>query len=148
MTVSFGNLWHIMERGGGAGDPQRVADEEGRSLDPHSALLDSGEESKAMEAIRSGLHIRKDEEGDFWEDFIQVCGNSDAMSELLNVPKETITGWAGKIQELKEKVQLADQEGNHSSKSEPLPTGDTPTANFGGSDGTVSLGNDTKPMPS
>lgn len=144
--VSFGHLWSIMEQEGGT-DPQ--SDEDGQSLDPHGALLDSGAESQAMEAIRSGMHLRKKEEcGDFWDDFITVCGNADALSELLNVPRETITGWPGKIRELKEKVDISDQEGDaKEKKAETLPTGETPTADFG-HDGTVSMGNDTKPFPS
>ncbi|MHA1949715.1 MAG: hypothetical protein ACW99G_06965 [Candidatus Thorarchaeota archaeon] len=96
-----------------------------REQDEGGPLLDSGEETKAMEAIRNGMNIRKPECGDFWEDFISVSGNADAMADLLEVPKEKITSWGSKIRDLLEKVKQADGEESDSenSRSEMVPTG-------------------------
>lgn len=95
--VSFGRLWELMDQ-----DIEGDGDESLDSFDSsHDPLDDSN--SQAMEAIRSGMNLRKEDCGDFWDDFITVCGNADALSKLLDVPKETITGWPGKIRELKEK---------------------------------------------
>lgn len=139
--ISFARLWTIME------EEEADIESQDDSTNPQKGLLNSGEESKAMEAIRSGMHLRKEECGDFWEDFITICGNSDALSELLNVPRETITGWPGKIRELKEKVDVLDKEGEANSKrADILPTGETPTADTG-YDGTISPNSDTRPTP-
>lgn len=59
--------------------------------------------------IRKGLNIRK--ESDFWDDFIQICNDSNALSKLLNVPKEKITSWAGRINSAIKNVKKKDAEG-------------------------------------
>jgi hypothetical protein len=96
-----------------------------REQDEGGPLLDSGEETKAMEAIRNGMNIRKPECGDFWDDFISVSGNADAMADLLEVPKEKVSSWASKIHDLIEKVKQKDGEESDPSntRSEMIPTG-------------------------
>jgi len=106
-------------------------------------LLDSGEETKSMDAIRSGLHIRKPECGDFWEDFISLTGNADAMAELLEVPREKVTSWASKIREMVDKVKSSDEQDDDSEKSEMIPTG-----NSGPVAGDNTPAPDRRPMPS
>jgi len=111
-------------------------------------LLDSGDEGQAMEAIRSGLHLRKKDCGDFWEDFIAVCGNADAMSALLEVPKEKVTGWHNKIREMLDKADEADNDSEKSGKKrEQIPTGEegvTPPEDTFGNNANADL----KPSPS
>lgn len=85
-------------------------------------LLGSGDESRSMEAIRSGLNFRKENCGDFWEDFMNICGNAEALSELLDVPKEKITGWPSKIRDILQKVKDADSQ--EDSGKEMLNTGE------------------------
>lgn len=66
------------------------------------------DDAQAMEAIRNGNNLRKGDCGDFWEDFISVCGNADAMASLLDIPKEKITGWPAKVRKMIEKVGVSD----------------------------------------
>lgn len=86
-------------------------------------LMDSGNETQAMAAIRNGLQRGET----FWDDFITVCGNAEALSELLDVPKEKVTGWASKIKETISKVKRADDHDDVSDKTEMLPTDNDPT---------------------
>lgn len=140
MTISFGRLWELME--------QDIGGQDDTANDP---APDNGDpDTGAMNAIRTGINIRaKKDCGDFWDDFIKVCGNADAMSELLDVPREKVTGWAGRIQELLDKVGKSDEESASSRKksAEMLSTGDPEIADFG-KDGTVSHGQEMNPMPS
>lgn len=121
--ITFGRLWHILEN-------QAETDSEGKS----------------MQAIRSGQNLRKDDCGDFWDDFISVCGNADAMADLLEVPREKVTGWASKIRTLIDKIDAADSnEADADEKAELMPTGDLALAN---QDGTISRGQEMNPVPS
>ena len=61
-------------------------------------------EDEAVDVVRNGLNIRDD----FWDDFIVLCGDSHAMSKLLDVPPEKISGWASKIQDLVTKINQSD----------------------------------------
>jgi hypothetical protein len=129
--ITFGRLWDIME--------DDSEDSEGRSL------MTSGDDSQSMEAIRNGLHIRKEGCPDFWEDFITVCGNADAMSELLEVSREKVTGWAAKIRELVERVEKGDEEQKSvSKKSKMIATGNGQPPDIFGNDAGV----DMRPSPS
>lgn len=71
-------------------------------------LLESEENSKALDLIRSGNSIRNADCGNFWEDFANLCGNAEAMSELLDVPKEKVTAWSGHINKLREEARNKD----------------------------------------
>ena len=129
--MDFASLLHITKM---EGDEQE------------SPLMGSNEDGIEMDAIRAGINIRKD--GDFWNDFINLCGNAEAVSELLDVPVETVTGWAGKIRELVEKAEKEDgEEGAKSKRSEILATGDQvqPKSDF--QNGTVSQ-DLNRPVPS
>jgi hypothetical protein len=135
--LTFGKMVGLIEQ-----HPDLEGGEEG-------PLLDSGEEGQAMEAIRSGLHLRKKDCGDFWEDFITICGNADAMSALLEVPKEKVTGWNNKVREMLNKVDEADDDAEDSDKGkrEQIPTGDkgaAPTEDTFGNDANADL----RPSPS
>ena len=71
-------------------------------------LLENNENSKSLNVIRSGNNIRSSECGDFWDDFANLCNNSEGMAELLDIPREKVTGWAGKISELRKEVESED----------------------------------------
>jgi hypothetical protein len=132
--ISFGSLWNIME-----------VESSGDTEDRNNPLMTSGDDSQAMEAIRNGLHLRKEGCPDFWEDFITICGNADAMSELLEVPRDKVTGWAGKIRGLVENVDKKDDEQKAiSKKSKMIATGDGEIPDIFGNDAGV----DMRPSPS
>jgi len=108
------------------------------------ALLDSGEETKSMEAIRTGNHLRSDK-GSFWEDFINLLGSLDAIAELLEVPRDKVAGWPSKIKQIIEKVHRADNQ-DRSDKNTVVKTGNEPLNDPNGMDG----GSDTpetRPSP-
>lgn len=77
----------------------------GRLLD---IINEKSEDSKVLDLIRFGNSLRKNECGNFWEDFISICARSDAMSELLGVQKEKITGWGEKINKLRAESKQKD----------------------------------------
>jgi hypothetical protein len=76
----------------------------------------------AMKAIRTGLNIRDN----FWDDFLVVLNNAEALSELLGVRPEQIAGWASRIKHNLERVKRADVagEGEEKPKAKVLDTGD------------------------
>lgn len=77
------------------------------------------EEEKILELIRKGMNLQRSD--DFWDDLLSMCGNADAMSKLLDVPKEKITGLAGKINKIKSKIDTSD---DSSRKDRLLKTGE------------------------
>ena len=123
MPHNFHQMWMLLER---EVAPDIVASGEEPEED-NGALLTSGEESVAFRAIRNGMNLRKEDCGNFWDDFIQVCGDADGMSELLEVPKEKITGWPSKIKEILDKVDQKDNQEDGEGKAEMVPTGNTGT---------------------
>jgi len=50
---------------------------------------------KAIVALRAGQNIRPE----FWDDFLKICNQSQALSELLGVRKEVIARWPNQIRE-------------------------------------------------
>ena len=46
----------------------------------HETLMNQNDEEMAIRAIRSGLNVNEN----FWEDFISMIGNSDAVAVLLD----------------------------------------------------------------
>jgi len=85
-------------------------------------------DTKAMMAIRTGMNISDD----FWDNFISVTNNADALAELLGVREDQVRSWGGRVQEALEKVKTADDngEGEEKPKTKLLDTGELPT--FGG----------------
>lgn len=61
-------------------------------------------ETKAMDAIRTGINISED----FWDNFLLVINNGSGMSELLGVPMTAISSWHSKVRNIYEKVKQAD----------------------------------------
>lgn len=101
---SFMKLWENM-----------IADKDAEHIDTGS-----------MKAIRTGLNVRED----FWDDFLMVLNNAEALSELLGVSPEQIARWASSIKHNLEKVKKADThgEGEEKPKTKVLDTGDLPVA--------------------
>ncbi len=51
------------------------------------------EDSQALEAIQNGMNINPA----FWEDFLGVMNNSEALAALLGIPDFKINKWRGRI---------------------------------------------------
>lgn len=75
--------------------------------------------SGAIKAVRNGIGIRDS----FWDDFILLLNNPEAVSELFNVPVEKIGTWHEKIKSVLSKVQEDDNEMIPKDKKSILKTG-------------------------
>jgi hypothetical protein len=51
------------------------------------------EDSQALEAIQNGMNISET----FWDDFLAVMNNSEALSSLLGIPSFKINKWRGRV---------------------------------------------------
>jgi len=105
--------------------------------DPMSGdLMGSGQESSAMKVVRAGMNLREDEDDmEFWNDFMQLCGDAEGMAELLGVKSAEVRRWTARIRENIDKVReinSTNPEGEDNSKL--MATGDN--------DGAVTVGND------
>lgn len=110
--------------------------------DEEAALLDSGEESKAMRVVRTGIGLRNNKDcGNFWDDFISVCNDGEGLSELLEVPADKISNWASRVKEMMDKVDGEDDQITTEKKSKIVSTGAAPIA------GPDTTDIDTRPMP-
>lgn len=98
MTVSFSKLWEHMQQ----------------------SLTESDEDSKAMDAIRTGIGVRED----FWSDFLLVINNSEALSELLDIPSTKISSWHSKVNDALSKVKTADETPEVKKNTTMMSTGD------------------------
>jgi hypothetical protein len=115
--------------------------EEDESNDP---ILDSGVESEAMDIVRSGMNISDG----FWDDFISLCGDSQAMSELLEVPRGKVATWGKKINSIIERIEKEDS--NDSERSDTITTGDEGLSDIADPEGTNAAGEqpaDLRPTP-
>lgn len=134
MGVSFLKLWENMQ----AEDYQ--SNDKTQDFGDGPPLLDSGEDSKAMETIRAGINVNNT----FWDDFMKVCNNAEGLGELLNVPPDQISAWPAKIRDNLDKVDQKDA--GSDSKHKLVSTGDTePIADQG--EGPVTAPQSTNPTP-
>jgi hypothetical protein len=60
-------------------------------------------ETKAMKAVRTGLNLSED----FWDNFILICNNADAVADLLGVQEDKVRGWALIIRDTLSQVNSA-----------------------------------------
>lgn len=90
------------------------------NMDAAKAHHGANVDTESMQAIRTGINIRDD----FWDDFLQVINNSSALSNLLDVPVSTISGWHAKVKHALEEVQKADAVPDPKKKGELIPTGE------------------------
>jgi hypothetical protein len=65
------------------------------------------DQEKALDVVRKGMNLQRG--SDFWDDLLQLCGNADGMAALLDVPREKITGLAGRISKMIERVGDTDE---------------------------------------
>jgi hypothetical protein len=86
------------------------------------------DDNKKIAAIKVGLNTRSsNKEGDtFWDDFIQVCGDSESLAHLLGVSKFVIAGWSSKIRKYLKIVQeeIAGEDAKKNKKHNMINTGD------------------------
>jgi hypothetical protein len=76
-------------------------------------------ESGSVKAIRNGIGIRSE----FWDDFLALLNNSEAVADLLDVPVEKVSTWRSSIEKAIEKVHKTDQEVIPRDKKRLLKTG-------------------------
>lgn len=107
--------------------------------DGDGPLLDSGEDTKAMEVIRAGKALDKN----FWENFIKIC-NNDGFAELLKIKSHQTSDWASRIKGVLEKVENMDSQKN---KNKMLATGDSEPLAKDNDQGPISYPSDTRPIP-
>lgn len=89
------------------------------SLMEHMSAADVQQNDATVEVVRSGMNLSPD----FWENFIQISGNSDGLAELLDVPKHKVAGWASKINDVLDRIREADDGEAAHNKAKPIPTG-------------------------
>lgn len=77
------------------------------------------QETKSMLAIRNGIGIKKD----FWEDFLLLLNNSEAVAELFGLPLEKVATWRNKIYHILKEVKKIDEKIIPREKSKLLKTG-------------------------
>jgi hypothetical protein len=65
------------------------------------------DQEKALDVVRKGMNLQRG--SDFWDDLLHLCGNADGMAALLDVPREKITGLAGRISKMIERVGGTDE---------------------------------------
>ena len=84
-----------------------------------SMVLENIDNSKAIAAVRAGINLR----ADFWDDFIKICNQSNALSELLGVRKEIIARWPNAVREALSQVEKQDSMASVSKKASLITTG-------------------------
>ncbi len=89
-------------------------------MDSDETVLESTElDSKAVVAIRAGLNF----DADFWDTFLKMCNQSQAMSELLGVRREIIARWPNQIRQGLAQVQRQDSAEASTKKAVLITTG-------------------------
>lgn len=79
--------------------------------------LDS--QKSELKAIRNGLGIRES----FWEDFLALLNNAEAVASLLNVSPEKVGTWTNLIKQGLKEVHDSDNEIVPKNKKRLLRTG-------------------------
>jgi len=94
--------------------------------DVNPPLMDSGESTKSMQAIRNGLGFHEDGKRSFWDEFIDIASqNSENLAELLGTTANNVRTWSSRIKENLDKVKNHDEETGHQpEKTQVFPTGD------------------------
>lgn len=81
---------------------------------------ESEDDDKVLDVVRKGMGLTKD--GDFWEMFLSLCGDSEGMAALLGTSRDKVTGMGGKIRKMMKKVIDRDSSGD--SRKKMIKTGD------------------------
>ena len=103
--VSFLDLWQVIHE---QEEEKRDIEQEvedtalmGVEADPSTV---TGVDKKTQNAIRTGLNISSD----FWENFLKVINNNEALGSLLNISPDEISQWGAKVKEALEEVKRQD----------------------------------------
>ena len=87
--------------------------------------VDTGEDRRAISAIRSGNDLRSDDDTSFWDDFLNLCVNADGLSDLLGVEIQSVRQWPKRVREARAKAESEDASApGIRDDHEMLPTGD------------------------
>jgi len=89
------------------------------SFEDFLRINEDSRESGATKAIRNGIGISKN----FWDDFLLLLNNAEAVSDLLDVPVEKIGTWRESINKAIDKVHASDGEVIPKEKKRLLKTG-------------------------
>jgi len=110
--------------------------------DGDGPLLDSGEDSKAMELIRVGINL----DPNFWDHFMKISNNPEGLADLLNISTSDISNWSSRVGDALAKVKKTDGEDR---RNKMLQTGDDgdPLADPDQEKSQLSYPSDTKPTP-
>jgi len=84
--------------------------------------ISNDENAKAMEIIRKGLAFAKPGCKDFWESFKELCNDRDGLAQLLGANETDISSWPSRIEQMLEKVRMADSSDAGDKKAELVPT--------------------------
>lgn len=93
--------------------------------EPSGFLMSSGEDTHAMRVIRTGLHLRNNKKApNFWDDFLQVMGDPQGVSDLLGIKPQQVRTWQVRIKELIRHVEEADAQNPEGKENKQvIPTG-------------------------
>ena len=102
--VSFLDLWQFIEQEENPEDERDRGQEAedtalmGVETDPSTV---TGVDEKAQNAIRTGLNLNPD----FWDNFIKITNNNEALGSLLNISSDKISEWGAKVKEALEEIK-------------------------------------------
>jgi len=104
-------------------------------MEKESGMTDTA----GLRIIRAGVNASPD----FWKQFMSLTADSDAMAELLNVPREKITQWNSRIQSGLDTIRLHDDQESKSTKSHGINAVADPLGAEAPKNGTA----ETRPTP-
>lgn len=111
--------------------------------DGDGPLLDSGEDSKAMELIRVGLGL----DPNFWDHFMKICNNPEGLADLLNISTSDISNWSSRVKDALTKVQKTNDEEQRNKMIQTGDGGDDPISDPDQEKQQLSYPSDTRPTP-
>lgn len=63
------------------------------NMDRNKRFEEQEKDQKALEAIQMGMNIRED----FWQDFLMLLNDTDALSALLGIPAVKMNKWYSRV---------------------------------------------------
>jgi hypothetical protein len=108
-VVSFADLWEQIEN----------------KKAQNSPLMSSGEDLQALTVLRAAKDMHKENQPQFFDEFISLCSNAEGMAQLLGVSPEKVRSWPARIREVKEKLDKSNlMDTSVKEKKQMIPTGD------------------------
>ncbi len=90
-----------------------------------SPLMSNGEDGRILNVVRVGSEFHEEDETSFWDEFIELCYNSEGLAQLLGVSREKVIGWPAKIKDALDKLERHHAESpSQKVDKEMIPTGD------------------------